>query len=215
MFRFDRWMLPEGETHLLDIMRRTNRHVDGRLVYQYHKYEAALRFVKQRRVAIDIGAHVGMWSWVMARDFEKLVAFEPVAAHADCWSANMADRKNAALYRIAMGDSDRHVTLRRDGESTGDTCIVTDGVGQAADQRQLDNFDFHNIDFIKIDCEGYELFVLRGAKETILRNKPVMIVEQKPHRRYDIDQTAGIDYLRKLGMKPLREPMSGDWIMGW
>jgi len=44
--------------------------------------------------------------------------------------------------------------------------------------RTLDSFDYTDIGFIKIDVEGYEYKVLLGAKETIKKYRPVLLVEQ-------------------------------------
>lgn len=221
MMQFDAWKFPDGEKHLPEWMSRVNKRVDGRLTYQYHKYESALKYVGRRRTAVDIGGHVGLWSWFMARDFENVVAFEPMGAHADCWEANMADRPNAKLNRVALGDMPKAVVLRtRTDGSSGDTGVEPGGgAGQLAQQRRLDEYELSDVDFIKLDCEGYELFALRGAVETIRRNKPVIIVEQKPktgvEARYKIGAIDGVKFLQSLGMKSLHPPISDDWIMGW
>ena len=221
--QFDQWWLPAGEQHLPDWMRKVNKRVDGRLTYQYHKYEAALKCVpvNRRGVAVDIGGHVGLWSWFMARDFAKLAAFEPMDEHAACWRRNMDGIAHAKLHQCALGDHDGGVRLlTRTQGSSGDTGVELGGAGgQPAMLRRLDDFDLGVVDFIKIDCEGYEVFVLKGAAETIKRSKPVIIVEQKTETggpdRYGIGATDGVMFLKALGMRSLHPPISGDWIMGW
>jgi FkbM family methyltransferase len=220
MMKFDAWYLPDGEVHLPEWMRKVNRRVDGRLSYQFHKYEAVLPKIVQRRVAIDVGAHVGLWSYFLARDFARVEAFEPMPEHVDCWRANMVLRHNASLHRIALGADEREVRLRtRTAGSSGDTAIEPEGASVSAHQVTLDSFGFDDVDLIKVDCEGYELFVLQGGEATILRNRPVIIVEQKPHtggaKRYGISDVAAVDYLRSIGMKTIVPPISGDWFMGW
>ena len=76
--------------------------------------------------------------------------------------------------------------------------------------------DFADVDLIKVDCEGYELNVLRGALQTILINKPVIIVEQKPgHGKvFGYADDAAVNYLRGLGMREYTV-LSGDYIMVW
>ena len=86
-----------------------------------------------------------------------------------------------------------------------------------AGMNRLDDFNFQNVDFIKIDCEGYEYFVLRGAEKTLLQNKPCIIVEQKPEtgmEKYGIGITDGVKYLESLGAKR-RASIQGDYILSW
>ena len=55
----------------------------------------------------------------------------------------------------------------------------------------LDQFDIPQVDYIKIDVDGFETRVLAGAKETILKNKPVVVLEA------EAGDTSGIDYCRE------------------
>jgi hypothetical protein len=74
---------------------------------------------------------------------------------------------------------------------------------------------FENVDFIKIDVEGYELPVVKGAVETITACKPNMVIEQKGNDRfYGQDRAAALSFLMGLGMKQL-DVISGDYILGW
>jgi hypothetical protein len=79
----------------------------------------------------------------------------------------------------------------------------------------LDSLALDEVDFIKADCEGFELFALRGAVDTILRCKPVIIVEQKPGRaqKFGLLETEAVTFLEDLGVgyKVVKE-MSGDFI---
>jgi hypothetical protein len=97
--------------------------------------------------------------------------------------------------------------------SSGDTRVA--GEGDIPLER-LDTFKLEDVDFIKLDCEGYELFALRGAEETLKRCRPCVIVEQKPGRgqRFGLAERGAVDYLQRLGAK-LRKEMSGDFILSW
>ncbi len=90
--------------------------------------------------------------------------------------------------------------------------------GVAAECRRLDDFDLEEVDFIKIDCEGYELWVLQGAVETLKRCKPCLIVEQKPEtgmeERYGVTAKDAIAFLAGLGAKK-RLVIQGDYIFSW
>lgn len=217
------WYLPDGEEHLQAWMRRMKQAVPGgRLGYQQHKYQTALKWVKARRVAVDVGAHVGLWSWPMAHDFGRVVAFEPMPAHRDCWFANMEDlpsRGRAILEACALGDRAGEVKMRtRTAGSSGDTGVELDGDGVAAPLRTLDSFGLVDVDFVKIDCEGYEVFVCAGAEETLRRCRPCVIVEQKPEtggaRRYGVGVTDAVAFLECLGARR-RAGIQGDYILSW
>lgn len=224
MKRFDNsWYFPDHEEHLQEWMGTVgDRHPlpPGRLLYQGAKYRAALKYTTDRRRAIDIGAHVGLWSYQMMHDFIKVEAFEPMPDHAACWEKNVG-RKTffRNLYPVALGADQRTVHIRtRTPNSSGDTGVEPDGEGVKVDQRTLDSFNFESVDLIKIDCEGYELFVCHGAEQTLLRCKPVVIVEQKPEtggpERYGIGETDAVTYLESLGAVK-REGIQGDYIMVW
>src|SRR3546814_1391783 len=71
-------------------MSQVKQRRNGLLAYQLHKYLKAMTFVKERRRAIDIGAHVGLWSFQMVHDFRQVEAFEPMPVHRECWEKNMA-----------------------------------------------------------------------------------------------------------------------------
>ena len=214
------WYLPDREKHLQDWMLRVKKPLGDRLTYQRHKYEAALKHVKTRRVAVDIGAHVGLWSWQMAHDFETVIAFEPMPEHIECFEMNMRFRDNFRLHACALGPEAGEATLRtRTDDSSGDTGVEPGGgEGHRAEMHTLDSFKLRRIDFLKIDCEGYELFVLQGAAQTLLRCKPVIIVEQKPETgmedRYGVGTTDAVKFLQSLGAKPVKA-IQGDYIMRW
>lgn len=207
--------LPKKEQHLPRFIARTGYHKrDGFLTYQYRKYKAALPYVKNHRVALDIGAHVGQWSRVMAMDFGRVEAFEPVPLYRKCWLKNLEGVGNASCKPVALGEKSQLVSLENvTPGSYGDT-RVTDGSDTT--MWTLDSFGFEDIDFIKIDCEGYERFVLEGAVETLKKCRPTMVVEQKKGHgaHFGYGDTAAVGFLEGLGAK-VREAISGDYILSW
>lgn len=210
--------LPENETHLVDWMKAAAHYVDGKPTYQYNKYNECLRIIHQRRRAIDVGGNLGLWSRVMCLDFENVDAFEPVTEYCQYFEKNAPKAK---LHNIALSDEETILTMAcaTDG-SCGDTAPQVNKRKEKALQDVetvlLDSFGFTDVDFIKVDCEGYEYHVLRGAEQTILENKPVIIVEQKPNKgkKYGYADDEAVKYLKSLGMKQY-QVISGDYIMRW
>lgn len=204
--------LPDTEEHLVMMLGR-NPQVRGKGSYQYHKYQAALLFVEQRRVAVDIGAHVGLWSIQMAHDFKRVHAFEPVPLHRQCFHMNVPE-KNVTLWDCALSDKVRRVSLvTPNTKSRGDTWVV-EGSDVAANP--LDMLELQDVDFLKTDCEGYELLTLKGAEETLKRCHPTAIVEQKEGMagKFGLPEQGAVTYLMSLGAKMRRE-ISGDYILSW
>jgi len=79
----------------------------------------------------------------------------------------------------------------------------------------LDHFGFVDVDLIKIDVEGLEASVVKGAEKTLLRCRPVMVVEQKGEdARMGLKRDGALGYLQGLGMKAA-DCIGGDYFMVW
>lgn len=224
MFQADGWWFPDGESHLPGWMAnpKVRMILNGRAAYQGSKQRAALDLCRRRRVAVDVGGHVGLWSFNLAHWFEDVHAFEPVAAHRECFKKNMVvdhdvdddngdEMCSVSLHECALGDHDAMISILTEPTSSGDSRV--DGPGDIP-MHTLDSFALKNVDLIKIDCEGSELFVLQGAEETIARCKPVICVEQKPGHavRYGLGDTDAVPWLQARGYRLAKE-LSGDFLM--
>lgn len=212
--------LPAGEAHLTEWMDKSGELVDGKGTYQIKKLREALKWCKQFRVAIDVGAHAGMWSMQLAKRFAHVHAFEPVQEHRECFAMNLDGRDNFTLYHMALGERDDIVAIHTAPTSSGDSWVDSnaDEASKSIPLHRLDDVLGPEaiVDFIKLDCEGYELFALRGGEDLVKRNRPCIIVEQKPGRaqKFGLQETEAVDYLRGLGAH-LRGVMSGDFILSW
>jgi FkbM family methyltransferase len=221
--------LPATETHMVENMRghRDKRIVDGKLTYQYKKLEALLEYVKNWRTAVDVGGHCGLWSMHLVKRFQHVHAFEPVPIHREAYKLNVgANGNNYTLHACAMGNEDGEVQMSTYRFSTGSAHVgyMDTNEYEAGEKefiitvplKRLDSFGLKDVDLMKLDCEGYELFTLQGGEELLKANKPAIVVEQKPGRgqKYLLKQTAAVDYLQSLGAV-LRKEMSGDFIMSW
>ena len=204
--------LPSHEKHFLEWMvEPKNRvEVDGKLTYQHAKQVAALSFVKNWRCAVDIGGHVGFWSRHLVKRFERVHAFEPVEAHRECFVLNV---DGATLHPVALGAAPGMISMWTEDGSSGNSIVKGSG---DIEMRTLDSYGLEDVDFIKIDCEGYELFVLQGAVETLRRCRPTICVEQKPGRMtaFGLKGAGAVTFLEEMGAV-VREKMSGDYILTW
>ncbi len=162
--------------------------------------DAALTHVTKWRLAVDAGAHVGNWSLVMADRFERLMAFEPMASNRETWQRHLAGKTNAELFAMALGD--RHCKVRMDGTGHSKHYATPDDAGDV-EMVTLDSFALTDLDFLKVDCEGADTLVLRGAAETLKRCRPVVIVESAPkfELRYGLEAGAPMKFLEDLGAR--------------
>lgn len=198
--------LPDGEEHLV----RYAGTQDWR--YQGEKLDAAMKYCKGRDVAVDVGGHCGLWSKELAKLFDLVVAFEPLEEHRRCFEMNV--KGNFFLYPFALGEVKETVLMRTKPHSTGDARISKEGTVEV-EVKRLDDLWNGGCDFLKIDTEGYEEFVLRGA-ENLLKHKPVVIVEQKPKKaqEYGLAETGAVEFLKSIGAVQ-REVIAGDYILSW
>lgn len=204
--------IPARDTHFgAQIVK--NPIVEGKGTYQYPKVIAALETAKRRGHAIDVGGHVGLWSRILAMNFERVTAFEPVPEHIECFKENvLANHENVVLRQNAVGDVEAGIRIKQTSDDTGAACI--DSAGEIfVDMRRLDNCDLGPVDFIKIDVEGYESKVVAGAEALIREHRPVIVVEQKRRAiRYGLDRFAAIDLLKSWGYRIQWEQI-GDYCL--
>lgn len=208
------WYFPDGERHMIEwIAYPSNRLIlNGRDTYQGKKQQAVLTLCKSFRSAVDVGAHIGFWTYNLAHAFQFVHAFEPMHEHRLCFEQNI-HLTNVKLYARALGEEQGMVSLSTNPTSSGDTWVS--GTGSIPMER-LDDYGFEDIDLIKVDCEGYELHVLRGAEATLSRCKPVVCVEQKPGmpKKFGLPERGAVAFLESLGAK-LRTVISGDYLLSW
>jgi FkbM family methyltransferase len=210
----DQWHWPDKETHMPAWMANPKNRmiINGRPAYQGKKQQALIGMCKRFRTAVDIGAHIGTWTYNLAPLFETVRAFEPMAEHRDCLAMNI-EAPNVIIYPLALGPERGSVRMQTSGISTGDTWVDPSGPGDI-DMHPLDAFEWKDIDLIKVDAEGYEEHILRGARQTIIASRPVICVEQKRDwpKRYGLQPQGAVTFLQSLGYVLARE-MGGDYLM--
>jgi FkbM family methyltransferase len=200
--------LPDGEAHMPEYLKNSGG------VYQPKQLNRSLMFVTNWELAIDIGAHVGMWSKFLVQKFQRVIAFEPMAPLRACLERNVMSNR-LQVVPIALGNEHGAVSFNYEEEHTGATHIDRQRAGLIPISK-LDDFKLTGVGYVKIDTEGFELHVLEGARETLSANKPIIIVEEKLHgaRHYGQKPYASIEFLESLGAAVL-DRVVDDFIVGW
>ncbi len=162
------------------------------------------------KMSIDIGADRGVYTAHFIGLSRECLAFEPRPQN-----ASIIEQMGAQLSlpirveTVALSDTVGEVKLRilanDQGRSTiedNNTLDDLDGSPRfeiAVPTRRLDDYKLDAVGFIKIDVEGHELAVLRGASATIQRCHPSMLIEiEERHKlnstRHVYNFLAGFDY---------------------
>jgi len=170
------------------------------------------KIASSRNVAIDVGANCGLWSYGMSREFARVYSFEAnedVAANLKSSNSPKIHLEICGLSSTA-GEATLYIPMQESVKLTGwaslqsgncpDTSRHTEKTVQL---KTLDSFGIENVSFIKIDTEGHELEVLRGAVQTMNSNRPVAIIEVMDRNRESI-----MDYFKQLDYEelPLNNP---------
>ena len=132
-------------------------------------------------MVLDIGAHIGTHTLSMSRWVGPggiVHSYEPQMKLYQEHLVNMDLNKikNVRAHFVALGDRSMRVSMgRAKNDNEGGTALGKGG--NRVELRTLDSYRFQNVSFMKIDVEGAEYYVLLGAKQTITRNRPSILVE--------------------------------------
>jgi FkbM family methyltransferase len=136
--------------------------------------------------AVDVGANQGLFSYALSDIAERVVAFEPNPDYAAF--ARWMLRGRAEVHQVALSDASRRGTLYVPLADDGMVLHFAGNLQRTHSQfrdmrthdvdiRMLDEFDLTAVRFIKADVEGGEREVLDGAKATIARDRPLLLLE--------------------------------------
>ena len=147
--------------------------------YQKNKLDIALGFVKNFTTAIDGGANYGIMSYNLNSKFSKIYAFEVDIPVRECLKKNVEKFQldNVVVCDCGLSDKEELVALNYLKNTFG--TYINKEVSGTNICKTLDSFELTEVGFIKLDCEGYEPYILRGAEKTIKKYKPVILMEEK------------------------------------
>ena len=167
------WVIA-NDTHISEWVKQAQR-----LDFDTPTLEKHLKFIKPGDTVVDCGANIGDNTIAYARatagvSTGQVIAFEPNPLAFECLRRNMAGHSHVQCENVGLGDVYSNVSIVI-GPNAG-AAHLEGGTGSIP-VRLLDSWNLPRLAFLKIDIEGYELRMLKGAEATINRCRPVMYIE--------------------------------------
>ena len=212
-FFFKKFFFPEGFLLKRRLQRSIKRNDEQEI-------NLVKKFIKSGTDSIDVGVYRGVYSYEMSKYSEKVHSFEPNPIIFKYINKNLKKFiKNIHLYNFALSNQNKTMNLKipiRNSNSNKEIFEEYYEMGKATihnennfenyenfeiQTKKIDELNFDNkISFIKIDVEGHELEVIEGAKNTIKRDKPVLLVEiEKQYTKKEVAES--INFINSLGYK--------------
>jgi FkbM family methyltransferase len=161
---------------------------------------------------LDIGTNIG-WTAMNFAGIAKqgrVLGFEPDAYNFQRCSENLSlnNFANLKIYQLGVGDNNQETFMElRTPTNRGGNRVAASSAITANEIKivKLDDFapvnDFISIDLVKIDVEGYELHVLRGAQKLLQNHKPILFIEVDDNNLRDQGNSASqlIEFILEIG----------------
>lgn len=186
----------------------------GRAVSQWGRYEreelellmqALQGQVDRGGVCLDIGANIGNHALFFAGHFAEVLAFEPNPRTFALLQFNAALKDNVRCFGFGLSDAAGSAQLTVPAGNAGMATLHGDAVSGQAVACRLERADDlpalqgRRVALVKIDVEGHEAGVLRGAAALLARDRPVVVFEQTAHDVRADGGSAVTDLLRAAG----------------
>jgi len=139
----------------------------------------------------------------------KILAFEPQRIIYQQLNANflLNNIHNAHTFKCALSNKSglvvqmNPVNFQSPNLNIGDTSIGKGG--ESTSTLKIDDLKLEKFDFLKLDIQGYEVFALEGAIQSLMRFKPFVFVEIEPHQlaRHQCNPQQVVELLKGIGYK--------------
>lgn len=188
--------------------------VDFWMVKQNHEKEFTSYLLNQDKkgIFIDVGTHIGRYSIILAKKGWEVFSFEPLKSNFNQLKLNISLNKigeNLHLYNIGLGNKKGKQTIFYERHKGGEASLIfhKEHSAEKIIIDKLDNilkFKKTGKVILKIDVEGFEYQVLKGASNFIKKNKPEIFIEI-----WDEDKKKDHELLNRLGYSKKGEI----WVM--
>jgi FkbM family methyltransferase len=171
--------------HVLEHDSHLSRWVEehGRLDIAEKEIERFAKYIPDGGVVVDAGANIGDHTMTYAKlvgPTGRVAAFEPNPLCYQALALNFELWKTVVPIKCGLAAREQKAWLQRE-ENVGASYLVESDGKQEDEVRcaPLDEMlrEIHRLDFIHLDCEGWELSALQGMRELLTRFRPVLVIE--------------------------------------
>ncbi len=150
----------------------------GELCHDKNSVPLILHHIKEGDTVIDAGSNIGSHTLAYAQKVGKkgsVLAFEPNKKNFDCLEYNLKDYDNTEVFN--WGLSDEACKIKMNDVPTNAGMSYAEKAKKGIKCVTIDSLELERLDFCKIDTEGMEYKILKGAEQTIRKYRPVMVIE--------------------------------------
>ena len=164
--------------------------------------------VKDKKIMVQAGGNCGYLLNSFVDHFNTIYTFEPDHVNFYCLNQNITS-PNVVKIQSCLGDAPNLVKVQqliRPNHPNDIGGVHVGGEGHIP-TLVLDSLNLLGCDLIQLDIEGYEYKALLGAKNTIIKYKPVLCIEfcEKWLNRYNDDSAKILELLTQLGYTQVEE----------
>ena len=142
-------------------------------------HEVFERYITQDSVVIEGGCHIGTHSVRLAQLAKKVLCFEPLESSLNILEENLYAnhcRGRVELFQKGLSDTISDASFAYVNKDNIGGAVMGQDKGQIS-LVTIDSLNLDQLDFIKLDIEGFEEKAIRGGLETIKRCRPIIAVE--------------------------------------
>lgn len=197
-----------------------------RSIFQLENIQTLRQLRGNARTIVDIGANVGSNTIEYSTWGLEVHSFEPTVELYECLvqniKTNVHPNMNVNMYKgpcvytnkifthnVALGNTDAEKFIQKHTDNKGRNYVMN-GPSNNCEKiivKTLDSYELTDVDIIKIDTEGYELYVLEGSINTINKYKPVIQTEcdDRLFSRYGLTTVDVYKFMSNIGYKKVKQ----------
>ena len=169
------------------------RELEKNKIWEPFMHEIFDKYITNESIVIEGGCHIGTHTTKLGMIANHVYAFEPYPTSYDllCKNIEMNNLDNVTILQKGLSKNFDRVKFDWTGDKRGNpggSGLSDNPIGRdhkspimsediSVELTTIDSLDLQNLDFIKLDVEGYEINAIMGGMKTIKKHKPIIVLE--------------------------------------